>query len=75
MLGLLGRSALRSNHQVMVENAMTAGPSTIRPSARLGDTTKRMHDQNLSRMIVTRSDGVLFGVLRAEDIEPPSISR
>ena len=75
VLGLLGRSALRSNHQVMVENAMTAGPSTIRPSARLGDITKRMHEQSLSRIIVTRSDGVLLGVLRAEDIEPPSISR
>jgi hypothetical protein len=37
--------------------------------------TKRMHDQNLTRIIVTRSDGVLFGVLRAEDIEPPNISR
>jgi len=34
-----------------------------------------MHDQNLTRIIVTRCDGVLFGVLRAEDIEPPSISR
>jgi predicted transcriptional regulator len=34
-----------------------------------------MHDQNVSRIIVTRSDGVLIGVLRAEDIEPPSVSR
>jgi len=53
---------------------MTAGPSTIRPSARLDAITKRMHDQNLSRIIVTRSDGALLGVLRAEDIEPPIIS-
>lgn len=75
MLGLLGRSALRSNQEARVEAAMTPGPSTIRPSARLEAITKRMQDQNLTRIIVTRSDGVLFGVLRAEDIEPPSISR
>ena len=75
VLGLLGRSAPRSNQKTRVEDAMTPGPSTIRPSARLEAITKRMHDQNLTRIIVTRSDGVLFGVLRAEDIEPPSISR
>ncbi len=73
--GLLGRSALRSDRQATVEDAMTAGPSTIRPSARLDAITKRMHEQNLSRIIVTRSDGVLLGVLRAEDIKLPSGSR
>jgi hypothetical protein len=36
---------------------------------------KRMHDQTLTRIIVTRSDAVLFGVVRAEDVEPPSVSR
>jgi Mg/Co/Ni transporter MgtE len=75
VLGLLGRSALCSSHETRVESVMTPGPSTIRPSARLEAITKRMHDQNLTRIVVTRSDGVLFGVLRAEDIEPPSISR
>jgi hypothetical protein len=29
----------------------------------------RMHEQNLTRMIVTRSDGTLLGALRAEDIQ------
>jgi CBS domain-containing protein len=48
---------------------MTAGPSTVRPSARLDAITKRMHDQNLTRLIVTRPDGVLLGVLRGEDLE------
>ena len=71
VLGTLGRSALRSNQQTSVEDAMTAGPSTIRPSARLDDIAIRMRDQNLTRIIVTRSDGLLLGVVRAEDIEPP----
>jgi predicted transcriptional regulator len=69
VLGMLGRGALRSRQQTTVENAMTAGPSTIRPSARLDAITKRMHDENLTRLIVTRSDGVLLGVLRVEDLE------
>jgi rhodanese-related sulfurtransferase/CBS domain-containing protein len=70
VLGLLGRSALRSNERILAEDAMTAGPSTIRPSARLEEVTGRMHDQNLTRLIVTRSDGTLFGAARAEDIQP-----
>jgi CBS domain-containing protein len=70
VLGLLGRSALRSNQQRKAEDAMTAGPSTIRPSARLEAIAARMHAQNLTRMIVTRSDGTLLGAVRAEDIEP-----
>jgi hypothetical protein len=69
VLGMLGRSALRSGQEITVEVAMTAGPSTIRPSARLDAITKRIHDQNLTRLIVSRSDGVLLGVLRVEDLE------
>jgi Mg/Co/Ni transporter MgtE len=70
VLGVLGPNALDANQQRTVEEAMTAGPRTIRPSARLDAITKRLHDQNLTHLIVTRSDGVLLGVIRAEDIEP-----
>jgi CBS domain-containing protein len=73
VLGTLGRNALHSNRQTSVEDAMAAGPSTIRPSARLGDIAIRMRDQKLTRIIVTRSDGLLLGAVRAEDIEPPHI--
>jgi len=51
VLGLLGRSVLRSNQKTRVEDAMTPGARTIRPSARLEAITKRMHDQNLTRII------------------------
>ena len=71
VLGLLGRNVLGSSQQRTAEDAMTAGPSTIRPSARLGAVTKRMRDEKLTRIIVTRADGTLFGVLRAEDGELP----
>jgi predicted transcriptional regulator len=73
VLGTLGRSALHSNQQTTAEEAMTAGPNTIRPSARLHEIAIRMRDQNLTRIIVTRSDGLLLGVMRAEDIEPRRI--
>lgn len=48
---------------------MAAGPSTIRPSARLAAIAQQMRDRNLTRIVVTRSDGVLTGVLRREDLE------
>src|SRR5689334_18465951 len=64
VLGLLGRRALSSRNNTRVEDAMTPGPSTIRPSERLDAITERMRNQNLTRIIVSRSDGVLIGVLR-----------
>ncbi len=69
VLGLLGRRPLRSGENVRAEDAMAAGPSTIRPSARLGAIARRMRDQSLTRIIVSRSDGVLVGVLRREDVD------
>jgi Mg/Co/Ni transporter MgtE len=69
VLGRLGRSALQSDDDLSVEQAMTPGPSTIRPSARLNDVVARMRRQNLSNLPVTTSDGHLFGVLAREDAE------
>jgi Mg/Co/Ni transporter MgtE len=69
VLGLLGREALHSGARVPAEDAMSPGPSTIRPSARGEAIAQRMRDQDLTRMVVTRSDGVLDGVLRQEDVE------
>jgi CBS domain-containing protein len=69
VLGLLGREALRSDGNVRAEEAMSLGPSTIRPSARREAIAQRMRDQHLTHIVVTRSDGVLVGVLRREDLE------
>jgi CBS domain-containing protein len=68
VLGLLGRQALGSGQSVRAEDAMSLGPSTIRPSARRAAIARRMLDQNLTRIVVTRSDGTLTGVLRREDL-------
>ena len=69
VVGLLGRQALRSGASVPAEQAMTEGPSTIRPSARLDAIGQRMREQQLACIVVTRSDGVFIGVLRREDVE------
>jgi Mg/Co/Ni transporter MgtE len=68
VLGLLGRQALRSGEKVRAEDAMSLGPSTIRPSARQDAIAQRMRDQELTRIVVTHPDGVLVGVLRREDL-------
>jgi Predicted transcriptional regulator containing CBS domains len=52
----------------LVEEAMSLGPRTIRPSARKGKIEQRMRDQNLAHLLVTRSDGTLVGVLRRDDL-------
>jgi CBS domain-containing protein len=69
VLGRLGRTALGGDDDVSVEEAMTLGPSTVRPSLELDTAVERMRAQNLTSLPVTRSDGVLIGVLRREDAE------
>jgi Mg/Co/Ni transporter MgtE len=69
VLGRLGRSALARDGDVSVEEAMTSGPSTVRPSLELSRAVERMEAQQLSSLPVTHSDGVLVGVIRREDAE------
>ena len=69
VLGRLGRAALGRDDDVSVEEAMTLGPSTVRPSYELDAAAERMQKQNLTTLPVTRSDGVLVGVLRRDDAE------
>jgi CBS domain-containing protein len=69
VLGRLGRRAIQGRANGSAEEAMTPGPSTIRPSARLHDVVERMRRQHLSNLPVTTSDGRLVGVLLREDAE------
>ena len=69
VLGRLGRSALSRGEDTTVEAAMTAGPSTVRPSLELDKAVERMHAQKLTGLPVTRSNGVLLGLLRRDDAE------
>ena len=69
VLGRLGRRALASEDDVTVEEAMSAGPSTVRPNVTVEAMLERMHRQSLSNVVVTRLDGMLLGLLRREDAE------
>jgi Mg/Co/Ni transporter MgtE len=69
VLGRLGRSALRREDDVSAEEAMSNGPSTIRPSARLARVVERMRTQDLTGLPVTTSDGRLLGLLLRVDAE------
>jgi Mg/Co/Ni transporter MgtE len=69
LLGRLGRRALRSREDVLAEDAMTPGPSTIRPSARLEEVVERMRRQKLNTLPVTSSDGRPVGLLALSDAE------
>ena len=69
VLGRLGRRAIRGREDVRAEEAMTPGPSTIRPSARLEAMVERMQRQKLSSLPVTTSDGRLVGLLMRRDAE------
>ena len=69
VLGRLGRRAIRGRADVTAAEAMTLGPSTVRPSARLEEMVDRMRRQNLTSLPVTRSDGVLVGLICRDDAE------
>jgi CBS domain-containing protein len=69
VLGRIGRRAIRNREDITAEQAMTPGPSTIRPSARLKDVVERMRRQNLTNLPVTTPDGRLLGLLTRPDAE------
>jgi CBS domain-containing protein len=75
VLGRLGRTALSGREDITAEEGMTAGPSTVRPSFELDKAVARIETQHLTGLPVTRSDGVLLGLLRREDAEQALASK
>src|SRR5262249_53385443 len=69
VLGRLGHAALAGEDDGSVEQAMSAGPSTVRPSLELDRAVERMRRQNLTTLPVTKSDGRLFGLLERDTAE------
>jgi CBS domain-containing protein len=69
VVGRIGRRAFRGKADVSAEEAMTLGPSTVRPSARLEAVVERMRVQKLTTLPVTRADGRLVGLLTLQDAE------
>ena len=69
VLGRIGRAAIRGRQDLSAEEAMTPGPSTIRPSARLDAVTERIQRQSLTALPVTTPDGRLVGLITRGDVE------
>jgi len=64
VLGRLGRDAIEQDDSRSVEEAMSEGPSTVRPDTPLEELLGRLERQQLQTALVTTSDGVLIGVVR-----------
>jgi Mg/Co/Ni transporter MgtE len=69
VLGRLGRAALTGEDDLSVEEAMSPGPSTVRPSLELDRAVDRMRGQGLTTLPVTTSDGCLLGLLERDAAE------
>jgi hypothetical protein len=64
VLGQLGRRALAGDEPSSVEEAMTEGPSTVRPNKSLAALRERLDRQGLETALVTTPEGRLIGVVR-----------
>ena len=69
VLGLLRPEALEVDPQDTVEQAMENGTRTYRLNAPLEKTMGYMQKMGVESVLVTTSDGKLFGLLRREDVE------
>ena len=69
LLGRLARRALTSDASSSVEEAMSEGPSTVRPNVPLASLVERMRTHDLSSYPVTTSDGRLVGLVVREEAE------
>jgi CBS domain-containing protein len=72
ILGRIGERALRESGARTAEEAMSAGPGTVRPNEPLARLLERMRKRGLAAVPVTTPDGRLVGVLRREDAEAAS---
>jgi CBS domain-containing protein len=68
VLGRLGRRAIRSEAGT-IEEAMTEGPITVRPSVGLRALVERMRKDELRSFPVTTSDGRLVGLVLRDDVD------
>jgi Mg/Co/Ni transporter MgtE len=69
VLGRLSRAALAGEDDVSAEDAMSTGPSTVRPSLELDRAVERMRRQKLTTLPVTTSEGRLLGLLERDTSE------
>lgn len=67
MLGRLDRAALDAGDDTTgVATRMYEGPTTSQPSEELAPLMERMHGAGVDGVLVTRSDGMLLGLLERQ---------
>lgn len=69
VLGLLTPGALDGDPEDTAGQAMEIGTRTYRLNAPLDKTMQYMQKMGIESVLVTTSDGKLFGLLRREDVE------
>ena len=69
VVGRLGRRALRADDGRSVEEAMTEGPTTLRPSVALAYAGDLMRQHDLTSYLITTPDGKLVGLVLREEAE------
>ena len=68
VLGIVRAEALALEDDRPVSAVMQEGPSTFRPNLGLVELAGHLRKRGLPRVLVTRSDGTLIGLVRLEDI-------
>jgi Mg/Co/Ni transporter MgtE len=69
VLGRLGRAAIASDDDATVEDAMTEGPRTVRPSTGAAALVGSMRELGVQTLPVTTPDGRLVGLVLRADVE------
>ena len=68
LLGRLRKAALEGEADVLAEEVMEAGPSTVRADTPLDKLRVRLEARDLTTAVVTNPEGVLLGVVRRRDL-------
>ncbi len=71
LLGRVRRSAIGDDPDVLAEELMEPGPSTVRAHIEANELARRLREQDLRTAVVTTPDGRLLGVVRREQLESP----
>jgi Mg/Co/Ni transporter MgtE len=70
VLGLVSGPALSGDSSMPIDEVMQAAPPTFRPNLGIAQLPDYLAKQQITRALVTTSDGVLIGLWRREDVEP-----
>jgi hypothetical protein len=75
VLGLLYGEVWSAPAGTIVEDLMSSGPPTTRPSTFLDEMVERLHRRKTPGILITSSDGVLMGYLWTSEAETMLASR